>query len=293
MNKLNVNLSRTPDFYMEAVVSLYERKWNQTEVIVQSELKYGKTKEELMEKFGKLRLYRDTVISEIEASGYDFTFIDRFIESDVDKFPYLLRLYFHCRDKRDFSYTDGEADQIIGDFVLDRIYEVVDSGAKLSKVSGIGEIFNLLNSPLIDSAERMLYLDTYGNGRQLVAAIREYMKIAVPILEKHFDIIRDEFEKELEIHDKVEDWRSFSGKPQALGLPSAPEKFLTYFEEDNRPQTGLDRDLYGGMGVSLGRLREDFVYDYKFVGLSHNTLRGAAGGAVLIAELLYREGYFD
>ena len=89
----------------------------------------------------------------------------------------------------------------------------------------------------------------------------------------------------------LEDWRSFSGKPQALGLPSAPEKFLTYFEEDNRPQTGLDRDLYGGMGVSLGRLREDFVYDYKFVGLSHNTLRGAAGGAVLIAELLYREGY--
>ena len=209
MNKLNVNLSRTPDFYMEAVVSLYERKWNQTEVLMQSELKYGTTKEDLMEKFGKLRLYRDTVISEIEASGYDFTFIDRFVESDVDKFPYILRLYFHCRDKCDFSYTDDEADEIIGDFVLDRIYEVVDSGAKLSKVSGIGEIFNLLNSPLIDSAERMLYLDTYGNRRQLVAAIREYMKIAVPILEKHFDIIRDEFEKELEIHDKVEDWRSF------------------------------------------------------------------------------------
>ena len=89
----------------------------------------------------------------------------------------------------------------------------------------------------------------------------------------------------------LEDWRCFEGKPQKLGLPSAPEKFLTYFEEDNRPQTRLDRDLYGGMGVSVGRLREDSVYDYKFVGLSHNTLRGAAGGAVLIAELLYREGY--
>ena len=78
---------------------------------------------------------------------------------------------------------------------------------------------------------------------------------------------------------------------KTLGLPSAPEQFITYFEEDNRPQANLDRNLYGGMGVPCGRLREDTVYDYKFVGLSHNTLRGAAGGAVLIAELLYREGY--
>jgi aspartate-semialdehyde dehydrogenase len=84
---------------------------------------------------------------------------------------------------------------------------------------------------------------------------------------------------------------AYQGKPQALSLPSAPEKFLTYFEEENRPQTRLDRDIYGGMGVTLGRLREDAIYDYRFVGLSHNTLRGAAGGAVLIAELLYREGY--
>jgi aspartate-semialdehyde dehydrogenase len=66
---------------------------------------------------------------------------------------------------------------------------------------------------------------------------------------------------------------------------------VTYFEEDNRPQAALDRDLYGGMGVSVGRLREDAYFDWKFVGLSHNTLRGAAGGAVLIAELLFREGY--
>jgi hypothetical protein len=86
-------------------------------------------------------------------------------------------------------------------------------------------------------------------------------------------------------------WRNYKGRPQELGLPSAPEQFITYFEEDNRPQAKLDRDLYGGMGVSVGRLREDTLFDYKFVGLSHNTLRGAAGGAVLIAELLYREGY--
>ena len=91
----------------------------------------------------------------------------------------------------------------------------------------------------------------------------------------------------------LEAWRTFKGKPQTLGLPSAPAQFITYFEEDNRPQAALDRDLYGGMGVSVGRLREDTLFDYKFVGLSHNTLRGAAGGAVLIAELLYREGYLS
>ena len=88
-------------------------------------------------------------------------------------------------------------------------------------------------------------------------------------------------------------WKNFKGKPQELALPHAPEQFITYFEEDNRPQAAVDRDIYGGMGVTVGRLREDAVYDYKFVGLSHNTLRGAAGGAVLIAELLHREGYFD
>ena len=86
-------------------------------------------------------------------------------------------------------------------------------------------------------------------------------------------------------------WRDFRGKPQTLGLPSAPAQFITYFDEPDRPQVRLDRDLYGGMGISVGRLREDTIFDYKFVGLSHNTLRGAAGGAVLIAELLTREGY--
>ena len=91
----------------------------------------------------------------------------------------------------------------------------------------------------------------------------------------------------------LEEWKNFRGLPQMLDLPSAPEQFITYFEEDNRPQAKLDRDLYKGMGVSVGRLREDSIFDYKFVGLSHNTLRGAAGGAVLIAELLFRQGYLD
>ena len=87
-------------------------------------------------------------------------------------------------------------------------------------------------------------------------------------------------------------WKSFSGKPQALDLPSAPKPFLTYFEDEARPQTRLDRDIGKGMGVAIGRLRGDSLFDYRFV-LSHNTVRGAAGGAVLSAELLTAEGYLS
>ena len=89
------------------------------------------------------------------------------------------------------------------------------------------------------------------------------------------------------------DWDGFSGRAQELALPSAPRKFLHYFEEPDRPQARLDRDLEGGMAVSIGRLRPDTQYDYKFVSLSHNTLRGAAGGGVELAELLCAEGYID
>ena len=89
------------------------------------------------------------------------------------------------------------------------------------------------------------------------------------------------------------DWAAFKGRPQELNLPSAPKQFIHYFEEPDRPQAKLDRELEGGMAISVGRLRPDTQYDYKFVGLSHNTLRGAAGGAVLLAELLCAEGYID
>ena len=116
--------------------------------------------------------------------------------------------------------------------------------------------------------------------------------LRVPVSDGHTAAVFVKFEKKPTKDEILAAWKNYKGKPQTLGLPSAPEQFITYFEEDNRPQAKLDRDLYGGMGVSVGRLREDVVYDYKFVGLSHNTLRGAAGGAVLIAELLYREGYF-
>ena len=115
--------------------------------------------------------------------------------------------------------------------------------------------------------------------------------LRVPVTDGHFAAVFVKFENPPSKEEILDAWRTYRGKPQELLLPSAPSQFITYFEEENRPQAALDRDLYGGMGVSVGRLRPDTVYDYKFVGLSHNTLRGAAGGAVLIAELLYREGY--
>ncbi len=117
--------------------------------------------------------------------------------------------------------------------------------------------------------------------------------IRVPVTDGHTAAVFVKFENKPTKEEILEAWASFKGLPQELDLPHAPEQFITYFEEDNRPQAALDRDIYGGMGVTLGRLREDSFFDYKFVGLSHNTLRGAAGGAVLIAELLYRQGYFD
>ena len=115
--------------------------------------------------------------------------------------------------------------------------------------------------------------------------------IRVPVSDGHTAAVFVKFENKPTKEEILNAWKEYKGRAQELELPSAPEQFLTYFEEDNRPQARLDRDIYGGMGITLGRLREDTVFDYKFVGLSHNTLRGAAGGAVLIAELLYREGY--
>ena len=117
--------------------------------------------------------------------------------------------------------------------------------------------------------------------------------IRVPVTDGHMAAVFVKFENKPDKDVILERWKNFSGKPQELGLPSAPAQFITYMEEDNRPQTKLDRDIYGGMGVTVSRLREDTIYDYKFVALAHNTLRGAAGGALLCAELLYKLGYFD
>ena len=117
--------------------------------------------------------------------------------------------------------------------------------------------------------------------------------LRVPVSDGHTAAVFVSFEKKPTKEQILDAWKKFAGVPQELKLPSAPKQFLNYFEEDNRPQPKLDRDLEGGMAVSIGRLREDSQYDYKFVCLSHNTLRGAAGGAVLLAELLAAKGYFD
>lgn len=115
--------------------------------------------------------------------------------------------------------------------------------------------------------------------------------IRVPASDGHLAAVFVNFETKPSKEEILKLWEIYSGKPQELNLPSAPKLFLKYMEEENRPQTKLDRDYENGMGVTIGRLREDSVYDYKFVCLSHNTLRGAAGGAVLTAELLVAEGY--
>ena len=117
--------------------------------------------------------------------------------------------------------------------------------------------------------------------------------IRVPVLNGHTAAVFVTFEegKKPSKEEIIRVWREYSGVPQELKLPSAPEHFIQYLEDDNRPQVSMDVDYENGFGVSMGRLREDTVFDYKFVGLSHNTVRGAAGGAVLCAEFLTAKGY--
>lgn len=117
--------------------------------------------------------------------------------------------------------------------------------------------------------------------------------IRVPVSNGHLGAVFVNFENKPSKEEMIEIWDNFKGRAQELELPSAPKKFLNYFTEPDRPQIKSERNLENGMAVSIGRLREDTQYDYKFVCLSHNTLRGAAGGAVLLAELLAAEGYMD
>lgn len=117
--------------------------------------------------------------------------------------------------------------------------------------------------------------------------------LRVPVSDGHTAAVFVTFNKKPTKEEILEKWATFHGTAQDLKLPSAPKQFLHYFTEDDRPQPKLDRNLENGMGISIGRLREDSQYDYKFVCMSHNTLRGAAGGAVLLAELLTAKGYMD
>ena len=117
--------------------------------------------------------------------------------------------------------------------------------------------------------------------------------LRVPVSDGHTAAVFASFDKKISLEEIIERWQNFRGPAQELELPSAPKQFLHYFTENDRPQPKLDRNLENGMAVSIGRLRPDTQYDIKFVCLSHNTLRGAAGGAVLLAELLAKKGYFD
>ncbi len=117
--------------------------------------------------------------------------------------------------------------------------------------------------------------------------------LRVPVSDGHMAAVFVRFKNKPSKEEILSVWKEFKGRAQELDLPSAPKQFLNYFEEDNLPQTKLQRNLENGMAISIGRLRPDTQYDYKFVCLSHNTLRGAAGGAVLYAELLAAEGYMD
>lgn len=117
--------------------------------------------------------------------------------------------------------------------------------------------------------------------------------LRVPVSDGHTAAVFVSFENKPSKEEILGIWEDFKGVPQQLELPSAPKQFIHYFQEDDRPQAKLDRNLENGMAVSVGRLREDTMFDYKFVCLSHNTLRGAAGGGVLLAELLAAKGYFD
>ncbi len=182
-------------------------------------------------------------------------------------------------------------------------YEVVAS--TYQAISGAGKTFkdwpemvgNII--PFISGEEEkseqepLKVLGTLENGtiKKKEGLVITSQCIRVPVLNGHTASVFVKFKKKPTKEQLIEALKNAKGAPQELNLPSAPKQFITYLEEDNRPQVALDVDRENGMGISIGRLREDFVYDYKFVGLSHNTVRGAAGGAVLCAELLKAQGY--
>lgn len=143
--------------------------------------------------------------------------------------------------------------------------------------------------------EPMKIWGTIENG-SIISAVKPAITaqcLRVACSDGHMAAVFVSFDKKPSKEEIIDRWASFAGRAQELKLPTAPKQFLHYFTEDNRPQTKLDRNLENGMAISVGRLREDTQYDYKFVCLSHNTLRGAAGGAVLLAELLCAEGYIE
>ena len=174
--------------------------------------------------------------------------------------------------------------------VINNAFTVYLNGEK-KKAGGIGAVSTLAEyrrSGAIRAIMQKLLPSAYENGEivKKEGLVITTQCIRVPVLDGHTAAVFVKFKKKPTKEELIQKLVNFAGEPQKLALPSAPKQFIQYLEEDNRPQVKLDVDYEGGMGVSVGRLREDTVYDWKFVGLAHNTLRGAAGGAVLCAELL-------
>ncbi|MCI8764513.1 MAG: aspartate-semialdehyde dehydrogenase [Lachnospiraceae bacterium] len=180
--------------------------------------------------------------------------------------------------------------------VVATTYQAISGAGKTFKdwPEMVGNIIPYIGGEEEKSEQEPLRLwGTIENG-QIVKALEPAITcqcIRVPILNGHTAAVFVKFRKNPTKEELIERMVSFRGLPQELKLPSAPRQFIQYLEEDNRPQITQDVNFENGMGISVGRLRKDTVYDYKFVGLSHNTLRGAAGGAVLCAELLTAQGY--
>ncbi|MDD4291370.1 MAG: metalloregulator ArsR/SmtB family transcription factor [Clostridia bacterium] len=207
MSKLRVNLQTEPNYYCEAVMCLYESKWNQVEEVEKADKRYGQSKEKLAECIGRIKEYRDKVIGEI-FQGRSFGYLMKFVDSDVSKFPYLLSLYFYCAKQFDSVTNESDIDKLIGGFVLERIGEVVELGG-ITELRSIDQVFNLINSPLFDDNEMMLILDTYGNRHKLYNCMKEYFEITIPILKNNFYIVERDFNKSIAVMSKIKEWDSF------------------------------------------------------------------------------------
>jgi aspartate-semialdehyde dehydrogenase len=180
--------------------------------------------------------------------------------------------------------------------VIATTYQAISGAGKTFKdwPEMIGNVIPYIGGEEEKSEKEPLKIWGHIEGNEIVPAVSPKIScqcIRIPVLNGHTAAAFVKMRKHPDKEELISRLEEFSGLPQALKLPSAPEHFIRYMREDNRPQVTLDVDYENGMGVSIGRLREDTIYDWKFVGLSHNTLRGAAGGAVECAELLTAEGY--
>lgn len=180
--------------------------------------------------------------------------------------------------------------------VIATTYQAISGAGKTFKdwPEMVGNVIPYIGGEEEKSEQEPLRILGHIEGGEIVKATLPVIStqcIRIPVLNGHTAAVFVRFNKKPTKEELIDRLVNYSGAPQELNLPSAPKQFIRYMEEDNRPQITLDVDYERGMGVSIGRLREDTVYDFKFVGLSHNTVRGAAGGAVLCAELLKAKGY--